>query len=320
MVANAIANVLEDAQAVEALAHCPLCNGQSFQCLPTPGHWVGEQLFSSAADSISLQRCQQCSLTFVNPRPSPQLLNAFYDGDTWVCHSPECGSASTAQFLLDSITAQGPYQGNRFLDFGCGGGYVLRAALEAKWDACGYDVGQRALVSCRAQGFTVTDNLDELPSSSFDVVLLNHVFEHVAEPHPLFSQCRRLLAKNGRLFIVVPNLAGLRARLSFPVLSRHFKIDERHRAFPVHLFYFTPQTLSRTLEKNGFRVRGVKTFGFGMNEFLTLPADSDLAGSASMKATSGNGKKKSGFRQMVKKAFFVAGLGENLMVIAESTQ
>jgi 2-polyprenyl-3-methyl-5-hydroxy-6-metoxy-1,4-benzoquinol methylase len=300
----------------ETLGVCPLCSGVSFRRLPTPGHWIGQESFSSGADAFGLCRCEKCSLTFVNPRPTSTLLDAFYNCDSYVCHEPEGGSFQTAHFLLECVARYGPYQGKRFLDFGCGGGFLLRAALHDKWSAFGYDVGKRALDSCNAQGLAVTGNMDEFASSSFDVVLLNHVFEHLAEPKKVLSRCQRVLDATGKLFVVVPNLAGMRAKLSFPLLSRHFGVDERHRAFPIHLFYFTPRTLTQTLEQNGFRVTAMETFGLGLDEFFNRP-DQHIAKSSNSDMRSPAARHRRALREIVKKKFFGAGLGENLIAVAE---
>jgi SAM-dependent methyltransferase len=256
-------------------------------------------------------------MVFVNPRPTRELLNDFYGSENYVCHSPDAGGDKTAQFLLERVASYTQSLTKRFLDFGCGGGFLLRAALDAGWRASGYDIGKRALASCKAQRLNVTNNLAELEPGQFDVVFLNHVFEHVANPRELLSSLRRLLAKDGKLFIAVPNLAGLRAQLSFCFLSRHFNIDERHRAFPIHLFYYTPRTLVKALEKNGLRVTAVETFGLGLDEFVNRPEVSATGSHAGVDPSRINGRRA--FRQMVKKAYFGAHLGENLLVIAQST-
>lgn len=298
---------------VETLQMCPLCSGTSFRTLRIPGHWIGGEFFRRTGGGLGLRRCQSCSLSFVNPRPARELLNAFYDSENYVCHNADSGNTKTAQFLLECVTRYGPYPAKRLLDFGCGGGFLLRAARDDKWEAVGYDVGRRARSSCDAQGLHVTADLGDLASSSFDVVFLNHVFEHISEPQSVLSECRRVLRKDGKLFIVVPNLAGLRARLSAPLLSKHFNVDERHRAFPIHLFYFAPDTLSRTLEKHGFRMAGVETFGLGMDEFINRPGGGgDSKGGTKAPLP----KKKSGIRRILKKTFFEAHLGENLLAVA----
>jgi SAM-dependent methyltransferase len=314
-VMTTLADVLSaHSDVAETLDACPLCAGTAFEPLPTPGHWIGEGIFFRGRGAFGLQRCRTCSLAFVNPRPTQTLLNTFYDCDDYVCHSPESGNQRTAQFLLECVARYGPYSGRRFLDFGCGGGFLLRAASDDNWNAVGYDVGNRALASCQAQGLAATDNLAGLPPFSFDVVFLNHVFEHLADQQSVLAEVRRLLHKNGKLFVVVPNRSGMRAKLSFPLLSRHFNIDERHRAFPIHLFYFTPQTLSQTLEKNGLRVEAAETFGLGMDEFINRR--DNVPGLAGVKTIPT--RKQSALKQILKKKFFSAHLGENLLIVAQS--
>jgi hypothetical protein len=89
-------------------------------------------------------------------------------------------------------------------------------------------------------------------------------------------------------------------------------VDERHRAFPIHLFYFTPRTLSRTLEKNGFRIAAVETFGFGMDEFINRP-ETECSGGMK-KLASGRTR---ALRQLVKQTYFGLGLGENLLAVSQ---
>lgn len=60
----------------------------------------------------------------------------------------------------------------------------------------------------------------DLKPGSFDVIFMNHVLEHIEEPVGLLESLRGLLAPQGRLFIEVPNVRSLRARLSMPTLSR----------------------------------------------------------------------------------------------------
>ena len=298
---------------IEEVQICPLCSGRSLKRLPTPRRWIGREVFRRD-EAYGLRRCKRCELAFVDPRPSASRLNAFYASEDYVCHAPTAGSAKTAEFLLECVARYGPYEGRRFLDFGCGGGFLLSAARDQRWDAVGFDVGERAIASCESQGLAVTSDIRSLARNSVDVIFLNHVFEHLAEPAAVLSECRRILGKNGKLFIVVPNLAGMRARLSFPFLSRYFNVDERYRAFPIHLFYYSPRTLGQTIEKNGFRIAGMETFGVGLDEFIDR---AEVRRPAPDQNRHGNGKKtSSAFKRSVKRQLFGAGLGENLLAVA----
>lgn len=304
------------AMGVEQLSQCPACRGNALHKEVTPSRSIGKDVFGPVKAQLGLCRCGDCGLVFVNPRPARSLLDAFYSGDDYVCHGAQAGSSITANFLLEVARQHGPYPGRRFLDFGCGGGFLLAAAREAGWSATGFDVGERAVATCLAKGLSVVQDLKQLKRASFDVIFLNHVFEHIAEQQDVLWECHRLLATGGKLFIVVPNVAGLRARLSTALLSRYFDVDERHRAFPIHLFYFSPSTLTSTLQKAGFHVTAVETFGLGVEE-LFLSRQRNSARNVPRHPLPQPPSKRSRFRQIAKKAFFGAKLGENLLAVAQ---
>ena len=304
---------------VQNLAACPACDGRHLEPLPLPGRWIGASVFDPYRDRLGLCRCDDCGLVFVNPRPAAALLDRFYQGDDYGCHLENRSDEAeeTAASQLDAVTEFVP-PGGRFLDFGCGGGYLLRNAIARGWRATGYDVGARAIASCRAQGLPVTDDLASLPDRAFDAIYLSHVFEHVAEPGPLVEGLRRLLAPGGRVLIEVPNARSLRARLSLPALSRRTGVDERYRAFPIHLFYYSAPSLRTMLERHGLDVVAHTTRGFGLDELIfdeldeVQPTPTDAAPTAAPTARG----PRSRARQLARAMFLGTGLGENLFFAA----
>ena len=65
------------------------------------------------------------------------------------------------------------------------------------------------------------------------------------------------------LCVEVPNVASLRARMSTSFTRGRLGADERHRAFPIHLSYFSPDTLARALTGAGFEIILLRTAGGG---------------------------------------------------------
>jgi len=309
---------------VERLAACPGCGDARLTRLATPGHWIGAAVFEPHAGRLGLCRCAGCGLVFVNPRPTAALLGRFYQGDGYVCHQADAsdGAAATARVQLDQVERLVPGRG-RFLDYGCGGGYLLRAAVERGWDALGFDIGAGALAACRRQRLPVTDDLAEVEARRFDAVYLSHVFEHVAEPAPLLERLARRLAPGGRLFVEVPNARSLRARLSAPALSRWAGFDERYRAFPIHLFYYSPATLRAALERAGLAVVGRATTGFGLDELFfhdEQAASGDPLHGARRRRPRAFASLRRGGRRVAGAAFLRLGLGENLVMAAGRQQ
>lgn len=89
-----------------------------------------------------------------------------------------------------------------------------------------------------------------LPDATFDYVRLNHVFEHLLDPNETLREIRRILRPKGKLFIGLPNRASLAARV--------FREHWYQLAAPVHVFHWSPLTLTQMLEKHGFQVERIQ--------------------------------------------------------------
>ncbi len=319
---------------VVTLTACPACSGNRFTTLPTPGRWIGPEVFEPLRGRIGLMDCRDCGLAFVNPRPSPEKLGAFYAGSTYDCHET-CGSSSgggKADFLLSRIQPHLPANAPRtVLDYGAGGGGFLIRMRELGWQAKGLEPGLRGLAACRAAGLDVTDQVDELPSDTFGLVTFHHVFEHLEHPDEVMATVKRVLAPEGRVFIEVPNRRSLRARLALPALSRRMRVDERFRAYPIHLAYYNVHTLTRVLANCGWTVEASLTLGMGLDEYLItdehagqnpVPASADAptqtesAVAAGSTDTGSQAPAPRRLRHRIRDSYLNLGLGENLAVIA----
>src|ERR1019366_8872591 len=130
----------------------------------------------------------------------------------------------------------------------------------------------------------------------------------------------RLLHADGRLFIEVPNARSLRARLALPLLSRAGWFDERYRAFPIHLWYFTASSLRRALEQQGFSVEAEFTSGMGVEELIRrdvhVPhrAEPEKSPTTSPSTPRRRGPLKSAIRG----AILDSALGESLCIVARA--
>ena len=227
------------------LIACPLCGGS--------GH---TSLFVKRGYPIV--RCNECALVFANPQVDESLILEEYRAttaranDLWVDVLLSDRQLELDRQKFDEILDElEPYRGHRrLLDVGTSIGLFLRLALDRGWDAVGNEFGERARAVARERfGVEVSDRpLDELSDEerSFDVVTLNSVLEHVNEPRAMLSRIRRLLRPGGALFVIVPNVDSLACRV---LHERAATFDGRN-----HLVYFSPKTLGRILETEGFEV------------------------------------------------------------------
>jgi SAM-dependent methyltransferase len=91
--------------------------------------------------------------------------------------------------------------------------------------------------------------------------VLYHVIEHLPSPVAAVRELHRILKPGGWLVLEAPNIDTLWFRL----------LGARWRQFiPDHLFFFSPATLTRLCETNGFAVRELHAAGKAMSVRLFL--------------------------------------------------
>jgi SAM-dependent methyltransferase len=138
------------------------------------------------------------------------------------------------------------------LDIGCGTGTFLAAMQEKGWKVHGMELDAQAAERGRQAGIDIFGGtIDEVkyPSAVFDYVRSNHSFEHIHNPREVLREIHRIVKPTGRLFIGLPNVAGLMARL--------YGAYWWCLCAPVHVFGYSPVTLRRLLAEEGFEVERV---------------------------------------------------------------
>lgn len=155
----------------------------------------------------------------------------------------------------------------RVLDAGCGDGinlFGLKGILERNgWKASLYGTDYNPLRVERVikvvSGCDVQEaNLLSLPFEDgfFDVILCNHVLEHIPDDVGAILELKRVLKPGGLLMLGVPNegcfIAQLRNRVVQPSISRTTD----------HVHFYTRRTFAAKLVGSGFLIERLATEGF----------------------------------------------------------
>jgi len=145
----------------------------------------------------------------------------------------------------------------RLFEAGVGQGALLRAAVDAGWRAEGSDLSPVAAARAgEATGAPVhggsLDDL-ELAEGAYDVVLLNHVFEHLEQPRAALRRLARALRPGGAMFLQTLNAGSL----SLAVNPR-----EWFQFGPGHLHVPTLPSLGHCFAAARLRVERLSTLGF----------------------------------------------------------
>lgn len=263
------------ARSVVDHAACPGCKDARLDHVVAPERWIEDPSFASLRGRLGLSRCVGCGLVFTNPRPSAELLAAYYGGviqprRNALAPATAIPFSEKAAHLLGLIAPHVPT--GALLDYGCNDGALLCCAKDRGFRAHGFEIGL-ALERCRARGLPVTDRLESFAPGSFDVIVLNQVMEHVDARDALLDRLRTLIAPGGKIVVACPNARSLRARLAHPLLVRHAGLEERYRAFPIHLAYFDPSTLAALVTRRGFTVERIATYGLGLDRLFAEPEE-----------------------------------------------
>jgi SAM-dependent methyltransferase len=140
-----------------------------------------------------------------------------------------------------------PYIKNKdfVLDFGCGGGYILKS-LNLQ-NSFGVEPNDAAREECKLKGLQVEASLDNFEKNYFDLIYSNHVFEHLDSPLEIAIKLRSYLKVNGLLLIAVPNECNVK------YVSNN--IDQ-------HIYTWSEINLGNLLLKAGFEILEIKTIKF----------------------------------------------------------
>ena len=215
-------------------------------------------------------KCKSCGLVYMNPQISPDAIKRFYPND----YSPHCvkekvshksGKPLIAKIknirksffnnvkLISSVRKKLTPQ-SRFLDVGCGNGSFLN---QMKNDTCcqvdGIDISSKAIQTAKEHyGINIFQGCiteAPFPHNSFDVITSWWSLEHVTNPSQVLRKMACLLKNDGYCVIGVPNINSFNAKL--------FKDKWYHLDCPRHLYLYSPDTITRLLDKAGFIVEKI---------------------------------------------------------------
>jgi 2-polyprenyl-3-methyl-5-hydroxy-6-metoxy-1,4-benzoquinol methylase len=218
---------------------------------------------------FNVQRCRQCGLGWLSPRPTEQAFSEFYAYDSYFEGQDAVESyadvarqrANHFRKRLERIAQLAPGGLNsRLLDIGSATGEFVNEALQLGFAAEGMEISDGARRHAKEQyGVDLLEGplTAENAGKGYDVIHMNHVLEHLQNPLTTLELCHGMLNTGGLLVIEVPqqfenDVERLKylMRLSKPVFNKY----SLH-----HLYYFRPDTLSALLRRAGYELLAAST-------------------------------------------------------------
>jgi SAM-dependent methyltransferase len=208
-------------------------------------------------DGYDIWRCPVCNLAKTNlGKPYDKFIKEFYGkgyftGD--VAYSAYSGYLQDKQYICRNLEKQlkrsSRFKSNgKLLDVGCAMGYLVEIAAKAGYDAYGFDPSEYAI--SKADKLIVkrvkVSDIDNVsyPKSTFDIVTMLDVLEHLNDPILSLQKISGFLKKDGILVIATGDTDCLTAKL----MGRLWTFYNP----PQHLFFFTRANLMTLLDRIGF--------------------------------------------------------------------
>jgi predicted TPR repeat methyltransferase len=213
---------------------------------------VDPRAFRPSADRYgetigSVQRCEACGHASLTEMPSEAALAAAYaEASDEASVEEEAGQLETARRSLQRIERF--ISPGTLVDIGCWTGSFVAAAGARGWTASGIEPSVWAVDQARARGLDV--RLADLTQPGIEpatmrCVVMCDVIEHLLDVSDAIGAAVTMLQSGGLLYLTTPDAGGRLPRL---MGQRWWSI------LPMHVQYFTRDSMRRLLERHGLRV------------------------------------------------------------------
>lgn len=227
---------------------CPTCAGRETTVLLR---------FDAFGFPTPMTQCAQCGQVYMNPRPTAAYLNnfycrkyrRFYEGlrRTTDRYIKKRRWEEWARYRLSKYSEL-LSEGIEVLDIGCGAGLFLDAVRRSLRSTITVGIEPDPVLADHAEkrlGLEVHRGFFDTFACPrrFDLITAFHTLEHLPDLGAFFEFGKSHLKRGGRVVVETPNVGGAWKGIGMFHL--------------VHLYAFTPHTISNLFRVNGFEVERV---------------------------------------------------------------
>jgi SAM-dependent methyltransferase len=252
---------------------CPLCSNTKCRkmnvysdILNLPGNIASDVFY-----------CTACGAYFLWPYISDELISELYaksyftgvseNGNSCVMpasgknYESEQASARIEKFhlTLKMLLTYVP-EARNILDIGAAFGEFLSIAKEHGLSVSGIELSSHACGVAKDKycfNFKQVRVEDYHGNEKYDLIHINHVFEHFVSPHIVLERINSLLSPGGMVYVEVPFQFNLFEVMKYRLHGQRKKFD----AFSVHHpVFYRPRTLKNIFDAHGFNCRKIRIF------------------------------------------------------------
>ena len=135
----------------------------------------------------------------------------------------------------------------KLLDIGCGTGWTTAIWKNNGFFVTGIEPSPTRSAICKER-YNIevfTGHIEEFRANQkFDVIIMRHLLEHIENPSSVLEKVRTLIADNGILIVVAPNINSI---------GRFLFKENWEWVLPWHVHFYKPKTLTQICENAGFK-------------------------------------------------------------------
>ena len=217
--------------------------------------------------------CNKCGLIQSNPRMTKEEYADFYTSDLYrKCYESENYLQiyenkyieDTARHIFDEVNKIKKVDSNcSVLEIGAGGGWNLIPFIEKGANVFGIDYSKSLVILGKKHGINMGEGNIDSVDGVYDIIVINHVLEHLINPVDSLKGLFRNLKKDGLIYIAVPNILN-------------FDMDQLQNA---HTYYFSPWSFLHYCRSAGLKniVNGTSEaiHMFGIFKFSDAAGDTE---------------------------------------------
>lgn len=210
--------------------------------------YCGEKdiLFLFQSGLYDVVKCVRCGQVRIESGRGGKKIGYYEEEDVQFYIDHEDMFRSLFRRLLGFVHRFAP--SGTMLDIGAGVGLLLDEARKMGYNAIGFEPSM-ASVRAAKKHFGIELIPREFSSSMLkrpvDVIIINHVLEHLSHPHTIIKSCAKTLGIGGTLVIGAPNFNSFMSRIKKGKWQS--LIPKQHR------WQFTLRTLDQLVIPHGFR-------------------------------------------------------------------
>jgi len=209
---------------------------------------------------FSIWECSNCTLRFTQDVPDAASIGVYYQSENYISHTnTRKGLVNSLYHMVRKQTLSDKHRllcsatrmkHGKLLDIGAGTGSFVAYMKQNDWDVTGLEPDETAREVALTQNdvqLSPVSDFYSLPPDSYDAITLWHVLEHVHDLHAYVGQLARLLKKEGRIFIAVPNYTSHDAAVYHGAWAAY--------DVPRHLYHFSPDAMEDLLNRHGLQLQ-----------------------------------------------------------------